>query len=91
MTTTNTAPAYYVNYHTGAGDYTATTDDLDALLDNVDSGLAYTQQPVTVHADDIDGDVVARRPWWGCLDGIDECESPVQFGTLGYYGDWERC
>ena len=33
------------------------------------------------------GETVSRR-WWGCLDGLDECDNPIQFGSLGYYGDW---
>lgn len=32
---------------------------------------------------------VAVRRWFGCRDGIEECSNPIDYGTQGYYSDWE--
>lgn len=76
---------YTVNYHTGAGNSAAETlDDAKKVADN---GACYTQQDITV--EDEEGNVAARRTWYGCTDGISECISPIRFGNFGFYGDWE--
>lgn len=78
--------AYKINYNTGAGD----EQDFPSIGEAqaaADEGAAYTQQPIVI--EDEDGNEVARRAWWGVLDGIEDASDPIQFGTSGYYGDWQ--
>ena len=77
---------YRVNYHTGAGNITIDTDDLDEVERQADEGAEYTQQPITI--EDTTGKVIARRPWYGALDGLEDCSNPIQIGDYGYYDDW---
>lgn len=76
---------YHINYHTGAGNFS-----IDGTLEDAkraaDEGAAYTQQPIIIH--DEDGNEVARRQWWGCREGIEECDDPISYGDFGFYGDW---
>ena len=80
---------YYVNYNTGAGNEWA--DTLEAAKALADEGAAYTQVPIVI--EDEDGNVVARRPWWGVAYDADEDadEAPICFGDFGYFGDWIDC
>ena len=77
---------YSINYNTGAGDESgiATIDD---AMDIADKGAAYTQQSIDIV--DETGKEVMIRPWWGCLDGIEDASDPIVIGDLGYYGDWQ--
>ncbi len=77
--------AYSINYNTGAGneDDIETIDEAQAIADQ---GAAYTQQDIDL-IDDATSETLTRK-WCGCLDGLDECDDPIQFGSFGYYGDW---
>lgn len=77
---------YYVNYHTGAGNETI-DGTLEEAMKLADEGACYTQQNITI--EDESGTVVALREWWGCMDGIEEMQDPIKFGSFGFYGDWE--
>ena len=75
--------SYTVTAGTGSGDKKYDTlDEAIAALNDV----CYTQTSVEVVDDDTDK-VVAGRTWYGCTDGIDECDDPISFGAFGYYGD----
>ena len=79
---------HFVRFGTGAGDYQSILP-ISQLKKEVDDKLTYTQCSVTIL--DNDNNLVCYRDWVGCLDGIDEMESPVQFGDFGYYADWVDC
>ena len=79
---------YTVNYNTGAGNFEVSGPLYDAK-NEADESACYTCEPITIT--DSDGKTVSRRSWWGCTDGIEDCEYPIQFGDFGYYGDWEDC
>jgi hypothetical protein len=73
-----------INYQTGI---TEEAETLQEAMEKADNGAAYTQQNIII--EDENGNWVAKRSWWGCLTGIEECENPIQFGDFGFYGDWE--
>lgn len=77
---------YTINYNTGAGNETIETEDMISLKALADEGITYTQQVVTI--DNENGTEVSRREWYSNLDGIEECDDPIQFGSFGYYSDW---
>lgn len=74
---------YYINYHTGAGNEEI-TGTLAEAMEVAEKGLAYTQQPVTIHCD---GEEVARLPWWGTVPTDDDSVTAA-FGDFGFYGEW---
>ena len=79
---------FYIKYHTGAGDETAST--IEEAKRIADDGAAYTQLSITI--EDEYGNEVARRPWWGVEfdpDATDETiDDIISFGRFGYYGAW---
>ena len=75
---------YFVNYHTGAGDFEFEGELFEAM-EAADKDAAYTQESITIEQD---GEVVARRPWYGCMTGVEEEANPIPVGTFGFYGDW---
>ena len=75
---------YYVNYHTGAGNFEV-EGELFEVMEAEDKDATYPQDSISIEEDGI---VVARRPWYGCMSGVEEEENPIQFGTSGFYGDW---
>ena len=60
--------------------------DIDEAMAMADGEISYNQCSMSIM--DEDGECLASRKWWGCLDGLEECENPVQYGEFGYYGDW---
>lgn len=66
------------------GDYEAygTIEDAQRRADEL---ATYCQRDMDIYAPD---GVYSRR-WWGTTEGIEDCEDPIQFGSFGYYGDWE--
>lgn len=50
-----------------------------------DEWVSYSQADIIVSINDVE---LARRVWCGSLDGLDECDDPIQFGDFGYYTDW---
>lgn len=79
---------YYIKYHTGAGDDTATTIETAKRI--ADEGAAYTQLDITI--EDEYGNEITRRPWYGVEYNPDETEDTIDdiisFGKFGYYGAW---
>ena len=75
---------YYVNFNTGAGNYSIEMQ-LESLKDQVVSELSYTQCSVTI--EDEDGNEIACLPWYG-VEPDEEDIVTAQFGTFGFYGDW---
>jgi hypothetical protein len=59
---------------------------LDKVLEMTQSELTYTQEDVLVFVNNV---LVASRKWYSTLDGIEECEKPIQFGDFGFYDDWQ--
>jgi len=77
--------SYLVNFHTGAGNFTA--DTLEEAMTRADEAAAYTQQDITVEDDN--GTQVAIRRWYGvAYDPEIPEEAPIDFGKFGYYADW---
>ena len=78
---------YTINYGTGAGNETAKT--LEEAIIKADKGAAYTQHDIIIT--DGNGSEVARRKWWGVQHNPeeDESENSIEFGTYGYYSDWQ--
>lgn len=78
---------YYIDYHTGAGNEYAKT--LEEAMSIADKGAEYTQQDISII--DENGIRVAHRCWVGVAYDDDEyyCEHPIQFGTYGFYDDWD--
>lgn len=78
----------FINYHTGAGN--EYVEDLGNAMEIADNGATYTQQDITI--EDEDGNVLARRRWWGVAydpEATEETEDEViRFGDYGYYGAW---
>lgn len=63
----------------------ADATDLDAAMKEADEWCSYSKSSLEIlHGED----VVASRSWCGCLDGIEDQSSPIQFGDFGYYADW---
>lgn len=58
--------------------------DIDAAKAQADEEACYCQAPIIILAGE---DSLIRR-WWGCIDGIEDQENPIQIGD-GYYSDWE--
>ncbi|MFA6662317.1 MAG: hypothetical protein WCS56_04725 [Bacilli bacterium] len=75
---------YYVNYHTGAGNYEF-EGTLEEAIEDASTGLAYTQQNVGI--EDEDDKQVAFLPWWGVQPEEDDYVTE-QFGSYGFYGEW---
>lgn len=79
---------YYINYHTGAGDFefSGTLAQAQAAADD---DAAYTQAPITIH-DAETGEEVSRRNWYGSAYDPDTTpeDDPICFGDYGYYSDW---
>ena len=78
-------PKYHIHYNTGAGDFTV-SGTLEQAMQQADAGAAYTQQDITIS--DNHGNIIARRPWYGTLTGIDDQSDPIQFGDFGFFADW---
>lgn len=51
-----------------------------------DEEISCNQESMSIYEE---GECVASRKWWGSLDGIEDCETPIQYGQFGYYSDWE--
>lgn len=79
---------YTINYNTGAGNETIEAEDLEAVKSQADEGASYTQQSITI--EDENGKEVARRDWNGVEFEEGDCDDPIQFGTFGFYGDWQE-
>ena len=79
---------YYIDYHTGAGNEYAKT--LEEAMSLADKGAEYTQQNISII--DENGICVAQRCWFGVAYDDDEydCEHPIEFGTYGFYDDWDE-
>jgi len=76
---------YMVDYGTGAGNsYHATIDEAKIVAKN---GMAYTQQSVKI-VDTTTDSLVAISRWWSVAPN-DESEVLCQFGSSGYYADWQ--
>ena len=76
--------SYKINYKTGAGNEDCIETIEDAMATS-DKGACYTQQDIEILGDD--GSILTRK-WIGCLDGLEDCDDPIQFGSFGYYADW---
>jgi hypothetical protein len=62
-------------------------EDLEEAMGIADEAISYNQESMTVC--DEDGNILAQRHWWGSLDGVEECDSPITIGE-GFYDDWEE-
>lgn len=76
---------YRIEYHTGAGNIVRIRT-LERAKELADEGAEYTQKSISIYDDD--DNEVARRSWYGCTSGIEDCEDPIQFGDYGFYDDW---
>ena len=60
------------------------SDNLEDAKKEADDWIDYCQRDLFLHFDG----VTYRRKWWGCMEGIKECEDPISFSDWGFYGDW---
>lgn len=79
---------YFVNFHTGSGDFEFEGSLYDAEKE-AGRSVGYTGKDVTIE-DSVSDTVYARLPWNGVEYDENEhgCEEPICFGTFGFYGDW---
>ena len=77
---------YYVNYNTGAGNFEF-EGTLDDAMKKAEEGICYTQQDVDIKNEE--GNIVACLPWWGVEPEEDDYVTE-QFGSFGFYGEWEE-
>lgn len=61
-------------------------ESIENAMKIADERAAYTQESITIENEF--GDILARRPWYGCSSGIEETTNPIKFGDFGFYGDW---
>jgi hypothetical protein len=77
---------YYINYNTGAGNFEF-EGTLDDAKKKAEEGICYTQQDVYIKNEE--GNIVACLPWWGVEPEEDDYVTE-QFGSFGFYGEWEE-
>lgn len=80
---------YYINFHTGAGNFTV-CGTLEDAQKEADAAAAYTQENISI--EDGNGNIVAERRWYGVAFDPEESEfaedEVIQFGDFGFYGGW---
>ncbi len=64
----------------------AKTHSLETAMLLAEAKIGYNQHDMKIIENDKQ---IAVRRWYGCLNGIEDCENPIQFGNYGFYGDWE--
>lgn len=74
---------YFINYHTGAGNFEL-EGTLDDAMKAAEESISFTQQNVSI---ELDGEVVAYLPWWGIQPKVQDVIT-CQFGNFGFYGEW---
>jgi hypothetical protein len=62
--------------------------DIDDAKKQADDSISYNQESMTICSGD--GETLCIRRWNSCKEGIEDCENPVDYGSFGYYGDWEE-
>jgi len=77
---------YNVNFNTGAGNKNE-IETLQKAMEAADKGASYTQENITIE-NTTTGETIAMRKWYGCTEGIEDIDNPIQFGDFGFYGDW---
>jgi hypothetical protein len=63
----------------------------DAKIE-ADESVSYCQSSIDlVETNDEGNESTITRKWWGVAfdSSVDESENPIQFGSFGYYADWE--
>ncbi len=68
------------------GVYTPVDGDIEVAKAQADEEACYCQANIIILA----GEDSLMRRWWGCLEGIEDQEDPIQIGD-GFYSDWEEC
>ena len=76
---------FTVRFGTGAGDETG-IETLDEAKAYADEHCTYTQTSVVIE-DENENEICIRN--WNSVGGVSECENPIDFGALGFFGDWE--
>jgi hypothetical protein len=51
-----------------------------------DERISYNQEDMKIL--DETNKEIAIRTWYGVMEGIEDFENPMQFGSYGYYTDW---
>jgi hypothetical protein len=59
---------------------------LEDAIEIADERVTYNQEDMKIL--DENGKEAATRTWYGSLDGIEDCEDAIEFGSYGYYTDW---
>lgn len=76
---------YYINYHTGAGNFEFEGTFEDAKKE-ADKSIAYTQQDITI---EMNGEEISRRNWYGvAATEEDKKENIIEYGAFGFYSEW---
>ena len=71
----------------GSWDNSIQAEDLAGAQAQADKHIGYNQESMLIL--DSNGDELSRRSWWGCTDGIEDCNNPIRYGDFGFYGDWQ--
>ena len=75
---------YFINYNNGLID--DGYESIESAKTAADQAASYTQESIVIC--DNNGKEVVSRYWYGCTDGVEEFEDPIQFGNYGFYTDW---
>lgn len=76
---------YYINGHTGAGNFEF-EGTLEDAKKEADKSIAYTQQDISI---EMNGEEIARRKWYGCeATSEDREEDIIEYGSFGFYTEW---
>lgn len=80
---------YYINFHTGAGNFNV-HGTLAYAQTRADQSAAYTQEKITIEDDS--GNVIAERAWIPLPFEQEESEfsedEVIRFGDFGFYDGW---
>lgn len=77
-----------MKYELKSGYITTKADSttLENAMEEADKWCSYNQANLIILCG---GEEIARRTWHGSSSDIEEQKDPIDFGTFGYYGDWE--
>lgn len=64
--------------------------DIVKAKELADRGADYSQADIyIIDEDDVSNSIVRR--WRGCMEGIEDCDGPIQIGDSGFYEGWTDC
>lgn len=80
---------HYIDYGTGAGDFTF-TGTLEEAKKEAEKNVSYTQEGVLIR-DAETWDLISILLWWG-YEADTETDIPyIDYGKFGFYDKWYDC